>query len=264
MSKFLEYLNSKKKINSPKVKVVADEVDMPKDRKRMPPKGVGMVDGKQPYLPDNGGKPKFGKGGLGEQKSPNVPYYDATHECKPAKLPTAEAQSPFELAPVVRESILTDPRTAEAIVRDLKRNNLLGVLVGELLTHKETYQELAAVMGSERYGQETCNRLVRAIREMMAPPLADELDNAGHEDVNLDPDAEEENLEDPDLEDEEDEDALDPTVQDPLMGDEEMVPPALGDEEEDPLSPVGHVGPDVPPVPAVENLLRSIRTILRS
>jgi len=292
MKKFHEYLDSKKKIAKPKVKVLAKDVDTPAAKMKHPPKGVGMVGGKQPYVKDNGGKPTWSKKEWGDLKSPNVPYYDATKEVKPAKLPTAE--SPFHLAPIVRESIKADPRTAEAIVRDLKRNGLLGILVGELLTHKEAFLEIAAVMGSKRYGQTVCDKLARAIREVSVP-FADE-EEGGMDDI--DPDA----LSDDLPMDDEEEDEIDPDIEeDPNLGPDGMGgldgeegmeegqpcmdcggqgagedgqpcvacdgtgmskdPSEMGGEEDMdmPLSPDGHTGPDVPAAPALEHLMRSIR-----
>jgi hypothetical protein len=288
---FYEYLDSKKKIAKPEVAVLAKKVDTPAAKMKKPPQGVGMVGGKQPYVKDNGGKPTWSKKEWGDLKSPNVPYYDATKEVKPAKLPTAE--SPFVLAPIVRESIKADPRTVEAIVRDLKRNGLLGPLVGELLTHKEAYLEIASVMGSKRHGQTVCDKLARAIREVSVP-FSDE-EEGGIDPDSLDPDAsgDPEMEEDPDMEE-------DPGLGDDELGDDlgsgeegmggpcpecqetpgtgpdgqpcqacggtgEMPDPAgMGGEEDDmPLPPDGHTGPDVPAAPALEHLMRSMRRLRR-
>lgn len=295
---FNEYLDSKKKIAKPQVAVLAKKVDTPAAKMKKPPQGVGMVGGKQPYVKDNGGKPTWSKKEWGDMKSPNVPYYDATKEVKPAKLPTAE--SPFVLAPIVRESIKADPRTVEAIVRDLKRNGLLGPLVGELLTHKEAYMEIASVMGSKRYGQTVCDKLTRAIREVSVP-FSDEaesdvdpdaLDDSGDPEMEEDPGMEE----DPSLGDDSDDLDADPGMEDPGMEDPDMgaagggpcldcggegttedgeMCPAcngsgeasdpsemgMGGEDDMPLPPEGHSGPDVPAAPALEHLMRSIRKL---
>lgn len=291
MKKFVEYLDSKKNIVKPKVKVVADEVDMPADRKKNPPKGVGMQGGKQPYVKDNGGKPAMAKGkGFGDLKSPNVPHYDVEKETKPSKLPTAE--SPFYIAAIVRESIKEDPRIVETIVRDLKRNGLLGVLVGELLTHKETFSEMACVMGSKSHGQCICERLARAIREVSVP-FSDEFESGEDPDAlppddmpTEDPDemdlGDEDMEEDPGMEDGlDDMDGLDDPgmeggepCQDcggmgqmegqPCMacGGTGQMPDLSGEGDEDMMvPPQGHEGPDVPP-PALENLMRAMNRVL--
>jgi hypothetical protein len=98
----------------------------------------------------------------------------STKAGKATKLPTVEFAQ-YELLPLIRETIESNPLVTEDVVRELKRNGLLGVLVGELLQHRETYQHLADVMAHEQYGPETCRKLVRAMNEEAAHPFRDGL-----------------------------------------------------------------------------------------
>jgi hypothetical protein len=77
----------------------------------------------------------------------------------------AESFAKYELLPLIRETIEANPLMTEDIVRELKRNGMLAVLVGELLEHKETYQHIASVMAHDEYGPAVCRKLVRAMRE---------------------------------------------------------------------------------------------------
>lgn len=177
MRKFQEYLDSRGKIDNPKVKVVADDVDMPADRTKKPPKGMGMKDGKQPYVNDDGkvsrssGKKAFGEQGEGE-------VYDVTKSKKAAKIPTAEA---YTLFPRIRMILQQDPTLVEQLVYELKKNGLLGALVGELSCHNETFKALAELMANESYGPVVSRKLARAMmQEDVAPPFTgDEGDTVG-------------------------------------------------------------------------------------
>lgn len=201
MASFKEYLDSKGKIPNTEVKVVADKVDMPKDREVKPPKFMGMVkDGKgykQPQADGDSKKIKYGKSeGLGDLASDKDMHYDVTTDRKPAKIPTAE--SFIYVFPKVSELVASNPELVEHLVRDLKRNGLLSVLVAELATHNETFKHLAEIMSTEEYGQEFCSRLVRAINEDVAPPYGEEEKEEEDEDKPKD-DAAEETEEEPEV-----------------------------------------------------------------
>lgn len=193
MSKtFAEYLDSKAKIQEPKVQVVADAVDMPKDREVKPPHFMGMTGkGKNYKQPQADGDKKnvaFGKSkGLGDMASDKEMCYDVTKKCKPAKIPTAE--SFVHNFPKTRAIVETNPELIEHLVREFKNNNMLSLLIAELATHKETFKHLAEIMSSKEYGQEFCNKLMRSVREDIAPPFDNNEEGEEEED--------EENVENP-------------------------------------------------------------------
>lgn len=176
LSDFHEYLNSKGAMqDKPKVKVVADEVDVPENRKKQPPKGMGMVGDKQPYTKDGKGVAKGNNKGLGDHGDSSLGNHDSK-SCKAAKLPTAES---FELVHKIRDAIIENPRVLEALANEFNKSNLLGSLVGELVGYKETFQHLAEVMAHKEYGPVVCDRFAKALREDVAPPFGQGGDDFG-------------------------------------------------------------------------------------
>jgi len=175
MSKtFAEYLDSKAKMPEPKVQVVADAVDMPKDRETKPPQFMGMTgkknNYKQPQADGDKKKVAFGKSkGLGDMSSDKEMMYDVSKKCKPAKIPTAE--SFVYNFPKTRAIVEANPELIEHLVREFKNNNMLSLLIAELSTHKETFKHMAEIMGSDEYGQDFCNKLMRSVREEVAAPF---------------------------------------------------------------------------------------------
>lgn len=270
MNSFFEYLNSKGKILPPVVKAVADVVDCPKDRSYAPvQKGVGSA---HPY--SNGKTVKNSKEpGLADKGDKDLKYNPCKghgKESKAAKLPTAEQYNAIQ---AVRMTIQSEPMFAEHLVREFKRNGLLSILIGEMLTHKETYGFLAEVMANETYGPEVCKKLVRAMNEDIAPPFTklapevpvdDEEAPEGTEDVPEDDvvddlDAEEVPEDDEELSDEEaPEDELAP-------GDVEVGPdglPVAGAPIAAKAPPMPLKKPMVPMAPpAMENLLAAFNLL---
>ena len=116
---FHEYLDSKGKLKEPKVKTVADEVDVPKDRDTKPPKGQGMGGKQQPYAPDGKGVAKKSEKGFGDQGDSDL-QYDVTKNPKGKPLPTAEGSLPVQM----KEAILQNPRMLEHLVNELSKANL--------------------------------------------------------------------------------------------------------------------------------------------
>jgi len=169
LSDFYEYLDSKGAMqDTPKVKVVADEVDVPENRKKQPPKGMGMIGNKQPYTKDGKGIATSGqKEGFGDMGDKSL-IYDTSKSPKPATLPTAES---FDLVYKIRDAIRENPRILESLVNELNKSGLLGSLVGEMVEYRETFQHLSDVMGHKKYGPVVCDRLARALREDVAPPF---------------------------------------------------------------------------------------------
>lgn len=225
---FTEYLNTKSKIEKPEVKVVADKVDLPKDREVKPPSFLGMTGKKnnyaQPQADGDSKKVKFGKKeGLGDLCSDKEMYYDVTKDKKPAKIPTAE--SFIHVFPKTRSVVQESPELINQLVREFKNNGLLSVLVAELATHKETFKHLAELMSSKEYGQDFCNKLIKSIKEDIAPPIDDE-----------------------DLEDDEEE-----------KTDEEDAEEGTEDIEQDPKAMVAAPKPEAKP--ALEHLVHALKTI---
>lgn len=224
---FTEYLNTKSKIEKPEVKVVADKVDLPKDREVKPPSFLGMTGKKnnyaQPQADGDSKKVKFGKKeGLGDIAHDKEMYYDVTKDKKPAKIPTAESY--IHVFPKARSVVQESPELINQLVREFKNNGLLSVLVAELATHKETFKHLAELMSSKEYGQDFCNKLIKSIKEDIAPPV-----KAGDEEEEAPADAE---------------------------NDEEKMPE---DAEQDPKAMVAAPKPEAKP--ALEHLIHSLQTI---
>jgi hypothetical protein len=188
MKKFQEYLDTKGKVKGATVKVVAGDVENAPGREKMPPKeAYGPSNGKQqPYSPD-GKKVVTAKGKpFGDQGNGDKPY-DITHKVKNADIPTAEFAY-HELLPKVRDAIKSYPAITENLVRELQRNNLLGVLVGEMLSHNETYKHIAEVMASKNHGEGVCRKLAKAMREGVAAPFHHHMDHGDEmDDSGLDP-----------------------------------------------------------------------------
>jgi hypothetical protein len=197
---FQEYLNSKGNIPEPIVDKSGDHVEAGKAGKSAT--GFARVSIRK-------GKKESGKpfGDLGDKELKIDVDLEGKGK-KAAKLPTAEFAK-YELFPLIRETIEADPLITEDIVRELKRHNLLGVLIGELLEHRETYHHLAEIMGHDTYGPQVCRQLVRAMKEEVAPPFAvddddEEEDEEDDDFINRDT-ADGEGVDDEDLEDTPDE-----------------------------------------------------------
>lgn len=194
MGIFSEYLSSKGKLDKPVVKDVADKVDMPTDKAKAPPKGNGQM--KPKHYADGGKKLKKAEKGFGDEGDKEL-VYDPEKACKNAKIPTAESIQAVKAASL---AIAVNPFVVEHLIRELKKKDALGILVGELFTHNETFQQLAGIMASEAHGPFTCSKLVRAMKEEVAPPYEDlGLDDTGDDDM-LDPNSpDDEELGDADL-----------------------------------------------------------------
>ncbi len=204
---FHEYLNSKGNVDKPVVKLDGDRTD--------------------PMTPPNApksGKPYAGKGhkadskkGFGDQGDKSLKYdpkVDNDSKGKaPAKLPTVES---IEVTALAAKAIAHNPLLIETLVRDLKGKGLLGALVAEMFNHRETFGHMSAVMSHESHGPIVCGKLARAIKEEVAAPFHDQID-----------DDEEEDMEDNPFSDEAPDD-VDTLGEDPEMGDGPMEDPAMG------------------------------------
>lgn len=251
MGLFQEYVNSKGKIAKPVVDISGDQLD-PRNSPNCPPKGG------KPYIA-KGGK-SDNKKALGDQGDADLKYTPSKNASSsghpPAKIPTAEQ---VEICAFMADAMERDFTIVEQLVTQLKRKNLLGPLVGELLNHKATYQEIADVMAHNTHGPNTCIRLVRAMNEEIAPPFSDALSpSEAPED--------EEDLEDEDLDGEEDD--LDLEDDDDLEDMGEEMPPEMAGQEMDQMPPEmgGQMSPDMmgqqpmPPQmpPAMANMQRAM------
>ena len=235
--KFIEYLNSAGKISD-----VSDEVkvDVPKDKANKPPKGKGVTEKIHPY---------------------QAPDCKSKKEVDFLKEPKNMKESNYlGIFQNTRQIIADNPTLIENLVRDFKRNGLLGILVGEIMEHQESYKEIANLLGSKTYGETVSRKLSRALLEMTAPPVlgnpqgdmtSDDLDG---------PDLEDEPEGDLPLDDEDGEDEDDEEINDDMTGDEidAIIMKKLG-------NPSGTPAP-VAPNPAMENIMKALSNagLLRS
>lgn len=176
---FQEYLSSKGVLqDKPKVKIVADEVDIPSGRDIKPPKSQGMSNDHQPYSTNGKGVSSNEKSkGFGDQGCNDLKI-DITKTPKTVKIPTA---TEWNLATEVSESILVNPKMLEHLVNELRKNNLLGPLVAELTDYKETFNHLSEIMANKVYGPVVCDRFAKSLKENVAPPFGDNDDEEDEE-----------------------------------------------------------------------------------
>jgi hypothetical protein len=218
MGIFSEYLNSKGKLDKPVVKDVADKVDVPANKAKAPPKATGQSKPGS-YAATGGKKPKKAEKGFGDEGDKAL-VYDPEKACKHIQVPTAESIHAVKAAV---EAISKNPFVVEHLIGELKKKNVLGVVVGEMFSHNESFGHLAEIMANESFGPNACRKLVKAMKEEVAPP---------YEDFGLDEFDGEEGMED-------DEEGL----EDEEMGDEEA---QLGDEDMDFLSQMGAEEEEMP------------------
>lgn len=221
MGIFSEYLNSKGKLDKPVVKDVADKVDVPANKAKAPPKAKGQSKPGN-YAATGGKNPKKAEKGFGDEGDKALKY-DPEKACKHVKVPTAEG---IQAVKAAADAIAKNPFVVEHLIGELKKKNVLGVVVGEMFSHNESFKHLAEIMANESFGPNTCRKLVKAMQEEVAPP---------YEDFGLDEFDGEEGMEGEDEElglDGEDE-----------LGDEEA---ELGDEDMDFLSQMGSEEEEMP------------------
>lgn len=228
---FHEYVNSKGKLSKPVVSLNGDTVD-PATFPEKPPQGG------KPYQAKDGKSKKSNKGfaDMGDESLVYKPKTGTNEKGKsPAKLPTVEEMA---LASRVVKALKNNPALIETVVRQIKEQGLLGVLLGEMLNHGATYKHLSEVMAHESYGPDLCKKLVRAMNEEVAKPFSDQLDlddedDFGEEDdlgLDLDDELDDEDEFGDDLE------GLEDDLEDDLDG--EMDPnmdPSMGDAGVDPM-----------------------------
>jgi hypothetical protein len=234
MRSFDEYLNGKGTMqDKPHVKVLADKVEPNKGKggAKIPKEARPIKGGKQAQIKEAKKGKKVEKG-FGDQGDKDL-IYDVEKGTKAAKIPTAESYAIF---PVLREGLQTNPSMVETLVRDLKRNGLLGLLVGELSQHNETFSHLAEIMGHKEYGPDVCRKFARAMKENVAMPFSKIGDpNA---DPSLDP------MADPTMDPNADPDAMVGDEDDDQMQDDDATG-EFGDEEDPDLDPAAD--PDFDP-----------------
>lgn len=187
---FLEYMNSRGKIDKPVTDASGDQIDP-----KTPPSGPKS--GGKPYAAKGSGKafkmkgadngPGFaqkgnqkliykpkedGKKSSAEgfaQKGDKKLIYKPKDNPKKVKVPTVESR--HGLLPLLRESLNTDPCFVHHVINEMNDGNLMGVLVGELLDRRETYQYIAEVMSHPVYGPRVCRKLIQSLKEEVAEPL---------------------------------------------------------------------------------------------
>jgi hypothetical protein len=154
--RFQEYMNSKGKIDNPVVKLDGDRID-PSESPNKPPQG-----GKNYAVKD--GKSKKTNKGFGDEGDSDLKYnpkVDNNNKGKsPAKLLTVDE---ITMTSKMSNAIAQNPMLIETFVRQIKSNGLLGVLVAEMLNHKETFSQISEVMAHASYGPDFCKKLVRSM-----------------------------------------------------------------------------------------------------
>jgi hypothetical protein len=230
--RFQEYMNSRGKIDKPVVKLDGDRID-PTDMPNKPPQG-----GKNYSVKD--GKSKKTNKGFGDEGDSDLKYnpkVDNNSKGKsPAKLLTVDE---ITMTSKMSNAIAENPMLIETFVRQLKSNGLLGVLVAEMLNHKETFNQISEVMAHASYGPDFCKKLVRSMTEEVASPFSDQLDLEDEEEddefntdgLDLEDDddlgLDDESEEDPSMEDDPNMEE-DPSMEDPNMEDPSMDPSMQG------------------------------------
>lgn len=175
MGLFQEYLNSKGAVDKPKISVTGDFVD--------PMTSPNAPKGGKPYGVSDGKKTKISKekgfGDQGDSKLKYEPKVDNKQSVAPAKIPTAEQA---ELCGVLVDAIKKDPSVTEQLIGQLRRNGLLGMVVAEMLQIRETYTHMAEVMSHDEHGPIACKKLVKAMKEEVAPPFSASLEGDEEQD----------------------------------------------------------------------------------
>ena len=214
LKKFDEYMNAKGNVEKPKISTSGDNVtgmDSPNYKKPKLHESPYVVKGAK-----NANKKEKGFADEGDQNL----VFNYEKEVKPADIPTVKEFAHLELVPLVTECVKSNPMLIENIVRDLKRNGVLGILVGELVEHSETYNILAELMESETYGPSICKKLAKAIREQVSSAEhKKDMDDEDSDDGDDDVEDKEEEIEDAeeggDDDDDEDDDDEQPADQMP-------------------------------------------------
>jgi hypothetical protein len=223
-----EYLNHKGKVEDGVTDIHGDKVSPQKS-----PVNPPGTQGHKPYSASDGTNTKVKETGLGDEGEKDLIFDFKPNEDgkSPAKIPTAEQ---YNFISTFRKTIQEDPTLLEAVVRDLKRNGMLGQVVGELAEHKETFDHLATIMGSDEYGDQICNKLARSLQsEGTAPPFSeakpddDEVEGAGVDEPLMDSDPEDNAGLDDEMDGFADEEGINPEMD--LEGEEGMM--GIPDEE---------------------------------
>jgi hypothetical protein len=236
---FYEYMDAKGKIKATIANDKSgDHVEKGKG------KGPGSDGSKAPK-----GKKSTDKG-FGDQGDQElVIKFDKDGQTKPGKKATVRTVefAQYELLPLIRETIESNPLMTEDVVRELKRNGLLGILVGEILEHSETYKHIASVMAHKQYGPMVCKKLARAMSEEAAAPFRDGADE----------DEEEEEL--PNM-DQEDGDGIDDEDENGMEDSEELEEPQENPEDAQLATPPapGAMNPPIQGGPAMQNMQRAM------
>lgn len=142
----------------------------------------------------------------------------------------------------IREAVILAKNDSAMVglVREMKRQNNFNKFIIEAFKHEEAFAVLARLMENEQYAK----KLVRAMNEIVAPPMSDDMDDEENPD---------EMGHDDDMEGEENPDDMggdEEMGHDDDMGDEENPDDMGGDEEmghdddmdsHDPMSGLGHM-----------------------
>lgn len=161
-----EYVSSKGKVENGKVDISGDQTDPMK-----PPVSPPGTQGHKPYSASDGKNTKMKEKGFGYEGDADLVFnYEPNADGKaPADIPTAEN---YRYMINFRNKLRENPNLIESVVREIKRNGLMGVLVGELMEHHETFDLIVELANSKQYGEAICEKFNLAIiKEETAPPF---------------------------------------------------------------------------------------------
>lgn len=171
MGLFQEYMDAKGTIKKPVVCIVGG-----KPSPETPPNNPPKEHGAKPYIAKSEkSKKAFGDMGDYEYK----PGFEGQKQITPAKIPTAEQA---EIVALVADAMAQDPTITENLVYQLRNKGLLANLVAEMLEYKETFKHITEVMSHSSYGPRVCSKLIRAMKEEVAPPFGASLEGKNIED----------------------------------------------------------------------------------
>lgn len=258
ITSFHEYMDSKRKISAPVVKTVADLTD-PKTSPNKPKDG--------PSYKYSDGKPKKGseKGlaCMGDEKLKYTPDIINPNGKEPAKLPTAEA---IQRSRQMVQEVLANPTLIEHFVKQMKDSGLLGALVAEVFSQKESAMHLTSILTNENYGPRLYRNLNQALNEEVSKPFSAQLQGEEEEEGDEPEDSDDMNVDishdDPNM--------MDPSQMDPNMAQDpsqmaNVNPPMMQDPSQmgmDPNAQDPNMMP--PPSPTRLNMKRFQRLMMRA
>lgn len=87
---------------------------------------------------------------------------------KAVKIPVAEQ---IEICDMLTRSFKKDPQMIETFVDLIKKRNLLGPLVAEVLSHNDTFGHIGEILKSENYGEHLSRQFRQTFNENVSKPM---------------------------------------------------------------------------------------------